>query len=87
MLIPKVTVGLHGQRAAVSMAKPPRHGWDVDPAFDCDGREEMAQIVMSDPRHADELGCPVDRLLALSTLKCVVLRVRQTSLPFAYARA
>lgn len=48
-----MTVGLHGQSAAVLMAKPPGNGRDIDTTFDTDCRKKVPQVVMGDPRHAD----------------------------------
>jgi hypothetical protein len=47
------------------MPKPAGNSRDVNAAFNADGGEEMAKIVMGDPRHSDDSGRARHGFLAL----------------------
>ena len=42
MLTSQVAVGFHCERAAVLVAEPAGHRWNINAAFDANGREQMA---------------------------------------------
>ncbi len=66
MLVPQMTIGSHGQRAAVFMSQPPGDRRNVNARFDTSRGKEVTQIVVSNPRHSDDLGRPVHGLLAFT---------------------
>src|ERR1035441_5608694 len=66
MLVPQMSVHLHGQSAADFMPEPTTDGGNVDTRFNAPGCKKVAQIVVGDTGHADDLRGPVHRLLAFS---------------------
>lgn len=65
MFVPEVAVGFHAQCAAIFVAEPARDGWEIDTAFDANRSEKVAEIMVSDALHADDLRRPIHAVLAL----------------------
>ncbi len=66
MLIAQMAVGSHGQRAAVPVSQPARHGWNIYAGLNTARGEQVTQIMMGDSLHAHDFGCPVHCLLAFT---------------------
>jgi hypothetical protein len=59
----------HRERASVFVSQEPQDGWNVDPAFDCRGRKQMAQVVMRDAGDIKEVGRSIHALLTFVNAK------------------
>ena len=55
MLIPQMPIHLHRQRPAVFMPEPTTDGGDIDAGFNAPGCKQVAEIVMCNTGHANDL--------------------------------
>ncbi len=78
MMIAQMPIGAHRQRAAIPVPQPARNRRNVHAGFDATCCEKVTQIVVGDPLHLDDLGCPVHGLLTFTDAhdECVVRVVR-----------
>ena len=57
VILSQVSVRFHAKRTSVLMSEPTRDSRNIDAAFDANGREKVAEIVMSDSLHSDLRRC------------------------------
>lgn len=53
VLVAQVTVNFHRQHSAVFVTEPQRNGWNVHSGFNAPGREQVTQIVVSNPTESN----------------------------------